>query len=264
MKAALFAISSMPHQMHWLGLLGHGLQQHGIAVEWLREGEASKDADFCACWGMSGRDRLLTDRPVLIVEAGFLGKRAVEGASLGWNNICGLADYCNAEVPGDRAKAWGHLLRPCRPFSGDYVLIMGQCAGDASWGERDPLDWYAEARDLLRQATSLPVLFRPHPRARALTGWNMTTGTLEEDFASAAGVVTFSSTSGVDAVLAGVPTIAMDRRSMVYGLVPHKPPFEELHEARRQRWLERLAYCQWTPEEFADGTAWDHIKAGLT
>lgn len=263
LKAALFAIPTLPHQVRWLGRLADGLRRHGVEVDWLAPGEGVERADFVACWGLSGRRQLVTERPVLIAEAGFLGKRAVDWASLGWHDIGGRADYQNAEVDSARGNLWRGQMQPCRDPEGRYLLIMGQCAGDAAWRGTDPLAWYRGAAASLRQTSALPILLRPHPLGGPVAGFDHSVGTLQEDLAGAAGVITFCSTSGVDAVMAGVPTVATDPGSMVFGLVPSAPPFTRLDESPRDRWLDRLAYCQWSAAEFVDGTAWDHIKKEL-
>ena len=58
---------------------------------------------------------------------------------------------------------------------------------------------------------------------------------------------TFCSTTGVDAVLAGVPTVAHDAGSMVAGVTPGM---------KRLPWLSWLAYTQWTYREMEEGKPW--------
>jgi len=31
----------------------------------------------------------------------------------------------------------------------------------------------------------------------------------------------------------------------------------------RETWLDRLAYCQWTPEEIESGETWEHLSTYL-
>jgi len=202
--------------------------------------------------------------PRLILEAGYLGDRLTGWASAGWNGLNGRAEFHNADSPGDRAARWCRLLQPCRAFGAGTVVIMGQVAGDQAWHGVDPATWYRRTYALVKEATGRPVYFRPHPFGGSQNhGMEEIAGSLDEALALAGGVVTFNSNAGVDAVLAGVPTIAADPGSMVWGLVPSAPPFEPVDSGARLRWLERLAYCQWTAEELRDGTAWDHIGKGL-
>lgn len=251
------------HHKTWLGRVGEGLARHGVAVKWITP-KGPCDGDFVACWGWRQAGTWIDRAPaVLVLECGYLGERTTEWISLGWNGLNGRADFCNADVPSDRATRWARLLKPCRDFGPGPIVVMGQVAGDQAWGNENAQGWYRRTYAALTQETDRTVLFRPHPLGRPLEGYAQATGSLDEALSMAAGVVTFNSNSGVDAVLAGVPTIAMDAGSMVHGLVPDRPPFVRIDEAQRQRWLERISYCQWNVNEISDGMAWDHIKRGL-
>ena len=78
-------------------------------------------------------------------------------------------------------------------------------------------------------------------------------------------VYTYSSTSGVDAMLAGKQVIAESSASMVYDLVGHsvkdikKKPKEP--EGRKQ-WFANLACRQWPIEEIRNGNAWKYLMSG--
>jgi hypothetical protein len=87
-------------------------------------------------------------------------------------------------------------------------------------------------------------------------------GNLAEALAGAAFAVTWNSNSGVDAAMAGVPVVAMDEGSMAWpvaahdlGAVPRLP--------ERRPWAAQLAWCQWRPEEIADGTAWEALSGAV-
>lgn len=270
MKALLNAHPQAKHQIHWLGLLESGLRKHGVEIECGPEIEPT-DADFVACWGWrrAAMWNGLIDN-VLVVERAYLGERMTKWISLGWNGLNGRADFCNEGVPADRAMQWLSYLKPCRKMSGAPVIIMGQVGGDRSWGNTAPATWYSQTVEALKKA-GVPYRFRPHPisldygeqRPRAFTEADVINGPLESALADCGGVVTHSSNSGVDAVLAGVPTIATDEGSMVFDLVPHELPLRKIDDVARLRWLAKTAYCQWTTEEVENGTAWAHVKKGL-
>ncbi|KKL23175.1 hypothetical protein LCGC14_2428000, partial [marine sediment metagenome] len=119
--------------------------------------------------------------------------------------------------------------------------------------------WYAE----IISKTQAPVMFRPHPLDlswRAPDGVKITSGTLEQDMAGAIAVITFSSTVGVDALIAGKPTVAYDPISMVYNVVPHRIQLTSLVEPDRAQWAYNLAYTQWSKDEIESGLAWDHLR----
>lgn len=255
------------HHLYWLGLLSEGLKRHGVRVKIIQEERPQTiEADFVAVWGWRMASKV-SGVPVLVCEHGYLGERMTEWMSLGWGGLNGRADFCNADVPGDRAKHWLRSLKPCRPFGAGPVVVMGQVGGDASWGNVSPESWYKHVVGALRRAGH-EIRFRPHPKhpqyqPGVFRREDIFRGSLDDVLGEASGIVTFSSNSGVDAVLAGAPTIAWDEGSMVYGLVPSDLPFRTIDEVARLRWLELTAYCQWSISEIENGTAWEHVKKGL-
>ena len=269
MKAGLFEDPTKEHHRRWLERLGSGLRRRGVDCAWFDRAELAETFDFVACWGWRLANQIPAAAPVLVLECGYLGARTTEWISLGWNGLNGRADFCTGrrwgDVAGDRAERWLDHLKPCRDFGAGSIVIMGQVAGDQSWNGTDPDAWFRGATDAARAyGGGRDVVFRPHPLEPArFEGIQSVIGSLEATLADAAGVITFNSNAGVDAVLAGVPTIAWDRGSMVWELCPSLPPFQRIDEDARMRWLEHLAYCQWTAAELADGTAWDHIGKGM-
>ena len=88
------------------------------------------------------------------------------------------------------------------------------------------------------------------------------TGSLADCLADARWVVTFNSNSGVDAVLAGVPTVAVDQGAMAWAVTGRDPTVQP-PTPDRSTWAAELAWCQWTLDEIKKGVAWDHLRAGL-
>src|SRR5690606_8866320 len=119
--------------------------------------------------------------------------------------------------------------------------------------------WYAEAVRQAQAAYGLPVKFRPHPRAVA-KGYQQrpsnaepSTGSLAEALADAHVAVTWNSNSAVDAVLAGVPTVAVDAGSMAWDVAAHS--IGTIVRPDRSNWMVRLAWSQWSLDEIASGAA---------
>lgn len=205
---------------------------------------------------------------VLVAERGYIKRAAY--VSLGWDAINGRADFCNQDSPPDR---WRLLRQPLRDWQTDTegpVILAGQVPWDASVQMHDHVEWCRKIYSHLRRRR-IDVEFRPHPKAlkrgavyhRQLPIPSAIPN-LRATLRRARAAVTFSSNFGVDAVLAGVPTIAMDEGSMVYGyagsdlraLDVNTLPFD------RTAWANDIAYAQWTPAEIALGQAWEHIKKG--
>jgi hypothetical protein len=132
-------------------------------------------------------------------------------------------------------------------------------AGDAALQGRNLAPWYISTAKAARSAYGLPVHFRQHPReaergiARKVPGTVANSGDLGDALAGAAVVVTFNSNTGVDAMLAGKPTVTFDHGAMAWPVAAHD--LGEPANPDRQAWAYDLAWKQWGIEEIASGEA---------
>ena len=182
--------------------------------------------------------------------------------SCGFNGLNGNADFQNADSPTDRWRPHIKRMEPWRTDAGDYILIMGQVAGDASIQDVDINEWYRDVYAEAKSAFNLPIYFRPHPLSRREVPFpniNLLSGDLKTSISNAHLVVTYNSNSGVDSILAGVPTVAYDKGSMARGVAMHEIESVTVMPGRQQ-WANDLAYCQWTMDEIKDGITWDHLR----
>lgn len=204
-------------------------------------------------------------KPLLVVERGYVHRDRYWSA--GWGGINGRADFRNMSVPSDRWNALGVELKSWRHIDGP-VLVCGQVPWDVSVQDSDHIKW---VRSTVSAITGMgkPALFRPHPEAvkRGVDydpGCETSRDSLEADLARAAAVVTFNSNAGVDAVIAGVPTVTMDRGSMAWDTTGHGlDNLGRIPTPDRAEWANRIAYAQWTLDEMTSGLAWQHIGAGF-
>jgi hypothetical protein len=155
------------------------------------------------------------------------------------------------------------------------VLVCGQKPGDRQHG-LDGAAMQAWARATIaaaRAAYGLPVTYRPHPRTSH--GIDLTHGadklshprdeTLRDAMARAALVVTINSTSGIEAIDAGVPavyTAAPEDCAWAPWGVPLGDAPRVLSEAERRECLGRFAACTWTADQLASGEAQRVIFSG--
>lgn len=198
---------------------------------------------------------------LLVLERGYVGDRFF-WTSFGWGGLNGRADFHNSGMPGDRwGKHFAECMKPWRGHhDGDYVLIMGQVPNDAAVKKHvNFMAWVDMVVRGLKRRGEKPV-FRPHPMSTHLTTSQCRTigGTLEDAFARAKWVVTFNSNSAVDAVLAGVPAVSVDRGSMAWA-VTGRDPLSAPDMPPRDQWAYNLAYTQWSPEELRSGEALEHV-----
>lgn len=208
-----------------------------------------------ACWGWRlGRKLRAARHEVLVMERGYLGDR-FKWTSLGWNGLNGHAYFPNVESDPSRFQA--HFEMKPWKHDGQYVLIMGQVPGDASLQGLDMRPHYQRWATQAAKTYGLPVKYRPHPKAAErgivypVKGAEVLDGTLEEAFAGAALAICYNSNSSVDAVIAGVPTVTMDRGSMAWDVTSHR--IGEIVRPDRKEWAAKLAWKQWSMDEIAMG-----------
>jgi len=241
------------HRLH-AKAMADGLARHGVTVGMggLHEPEP---CDVAIIWGARHPRILESGRPVLIMERGHVGDR-MRYTSLGWGALGRRGRYPQAPDGGARwERLWGQLLQPWSERPG-YALVLGQVDGDAALNGLDVLAWAHEVSAALLDR-GWDVRFRPHPLAqpKGPTGIPIAAGTLADALGGAALCVTFNSTAGVEAVLAGVPTVTLDAGAMAWPVATHAldvPPARPEREA----WAHDLAWTQWSLDEIAAGDAW--------
>jgi hypothetical protein len=252
----------------WLDAFAQGLNKHGIEVIRQPRSQYPPEADLVVFWSHKIKrcinQQIAAHKDYLVIEHGYFGDRVNVFSSARFNGLNGNAEPVMAmeDAPPDRWEEHGFELAPWKT-DGDYVLLLGQVPGDASLTQTGfTPEFYEQAAAAVHNVTDLPVRFRPHPKSRQyvrVAGTEPSTGTLSDALAGAALAVTWNSTAGVDAALAGVPVCACDRGSMAWPVASHDPTAPP-QRPDRTAWLNHLAYCQWTLEEFADGDAWDHLR----
>lgn len=272
MKVAIaYDQTEQPWSLEWKRALYEGVRAVGDEALLVSSRDICEvGADVTATWGIrAGRLGIMRRTQErggrhLVMELGYFGDRT-KWTSLGFDGLNGKADFVNANSPPDRWEQHVNLLKPWRE-DGDFVLIIGQVPGDTAVEHVNLDRWYAEMARAITAAGEKPV-FRPHPitvkRDQPLwTGCDIIMGDLSASLARAKWVVTFNSNVGVDALLAGVPVVAMDEGAMVYQLAGHEPGVRPPTPDRTQ-FFNNLAYCQWTMDEIKSGAAWKHLRRGV-
>lgn len=263
MKVAVFT-GKAPHQVEHAKAFREGLRRHGLDAQ-IEDARTVIECDLAVFWGHRKHDIIRRQRDngrrYLVMERGYVDDR-FQWTSLGYDGLNGRADFCNEDVSGDRwERHFAHHMKPWRKRDG-YVLIMGQVRGDAALANVNFPEWVSRTISDLR-ALGHDVRFRPHPSdAGQRYDCPIQAGSLEDAIAHASFVVTWNSNSGVDAVLSGVPVVAMDEGSMARPVAAHGLESAGIMPDRT-RWAHRLAWCQWRMDEISSGAAWDHLKAGM-
>lgn len=168
---------------------------------------------------------------VLYLDRCFFGNPARD-VSLGWLNSDGSREFLNHGM----AVAKGTLpelhprteKRRCAVIFADYGRDMTEVVKQARW------DYDS-------------VFFRPHPAQDQTTPVMTLRGELEGVWALADVAIGHSSTVLVEAEIRGKHVISSDPRHVCHGIED------------RAQWLTDLSWAQWSFEELAAGTFWEHL-----
>jgi hypothetical protein len=220
LPSAVITVNNAAHHRQHAAWMRAGLERHGWTVDVVGRGAVLPTADMACSWSVK-QPRVwawqkITGGPVLVMERAALQPRH-EFTSCGFNGLAGRGTYANRDDGGERwRKYFAHLEAPWKPEgAGEHVLICGQVPGDrAIWGV-DFRTW-AQSACSKWMAKGARVVYRPHPltlkrnldvgadgRPWHPAGAKLSTGDYAEDLERAARVVTYNSTAGVEAVLAG-------------------------------------------------------------
>ena len=273
MKAVIH-VNNFEHQKTHGAAMKSGLERHGIEVSWAGFDEPAP-CDFAVIWGSPfkhPRVKEATPR-LLVMEAGHIGGRDLTRltyTSCGWNGLQRRGRYPKVEDGGQRWKAlYADFMEPWRIQTEGYALLLGQVPGDFSlYGLPSGFQSWAQAQTNMLRTLGYDVVFRPHPLCRKLghlttpDGAEESNGTLAEDLAGASFAVAFNSTSSVESVLAGVPTVTLDEGAMAWDVTSHQLSTDRV-QPDRHAWAHWLAYTQWRLDELSSGFAWEHIHTAM-
>jgi hypothetical protein len=268
-RAVIVANERADHQKSWGGAFSQGLRRHG----WEVRVQSHPDAcDLLVMWGTRKKFAIDTQKQVggevVILERGYLLDR-FEWTSVSFGG--GLNNRGIFRGPFHDGSRWerhfAHLMQPWRLLDSrrGYALIIGQVPGDMSLGGKDLQPWY-ESKSFHLHNMGWSVRFRPHPVAverrqvLPVRGAPTIGGTLQAALAGAGMVVTWNSNTGVESVLAGVPTISADCGSMAWTVTGHE--LGEIVTPDRTAWAHKMAWCQYQRDELESGFAWEAMGAG--
>lgn len=145
---------------------------------------------------------------------------------------------------GERWKALGIELRPWRT-SGEHVLVLPNRPFGPP-GRAMPSGWAEAAATRLRRETKREVRIRAHP------GNDAPRRPLAQDLIGAWAAVVWSSSAGVHALVAGIPTFSEAPAWSMHSAAA-KGPIDAPFAPERLPAFERLAWGQWTCSEIESG-----------
>lgn len=223
--------------------------------------------DFAVCGGL--RNHTLPARravvsagiPMVIVELGYLKRAFNNGDTEGYFQLgLGRIGWVPPHPqPSDRWEALGLTLRPLRPESSSAPVLL---AGQVGFDGQHNLSTHQLSEWLTKTAEKLPgpYVYRPHPQQPNTNPPRLPRVTVDAPsrvplsvaLDNCRLVVTFNSTTGIDAMLAGRRVIS--------------DPWAHYHaaglsedEQERLSYMHRLAYAQWKLPEIESGEALEFL-----
>lgn len=157
---------------------------------------------------------------------------------------------------------------------GEYILFLVQRDGGWSMKGLSPVEWTRQKIEAVRKVTNLPIVLRPHPGKIAdlrpllqpgVTISDSTKVPIEHDLKRAKAAFVFNSSSGVAAILEGVPLWVDDSSSVCWDVANYN--IGDIHYPRqpdRSQWIKDLAACHWTDEESRQGLIYKQFLPYLT
>lgn len=175
-----------------------------------------------------------------------------------------------------KPERWAQIIKDHpsltpRPFrkDGEHIILMGPSDKYTTFfGMPHPTEWCSKVIEKLRRYTDRPITYRPkHSWKEATpipgTFFSRYPRRLKNDLEGAWCLITHGSNSSAEAIVAGIPVIALGP-AITWPISDHelgsiesvKVPTEQ----ERLEWLNAMSYCMWTVEELESGEAWDEIK----
>ena len=241
--------------------------------------------DRNSTWHKTKNNIVSNNKPFICIETPLIGRGPVSDIleddwyRIGVNGfLADTGNFNNVDRPSDRWEMISKQLKvnfKAWKKEGEYIVVALQLPGDASL-RGTPIDkWAADVVAELRKHTNMHIVVRTPQLPREYDAYQIkritdvggvsiqqgTKDNLIPTLDRAYATVTFSSGFGIDSVINGVPTIAMDPGSFAYELGNNKiENINNLKYPDRQQWLNNLAYAQWSGEEIKEGLPWKHLK----
>jgi hypothetical protein len=211
--------------------------------------------------------------PLVVLDLGYINRAQGPQDATGTNQIgIGRIGWIpDISCPSDRWDALKlSISPPAAPTREKIALVLGQMPADSQHGMNvAQMSTYLSERAGFWQARGYQIRFRPHPGSMHSTLEHVVGAelrqcnveTLTKAFSETRVAITYNSTSGVEAILAGVPVdCAPDAHyarvaDYGWGEIAGKEgrPFVGAVETRE--YFHRLSYAQWLIPEIQNGSA---------
>ena len=156
------------------------------------------------------------------------------------------------DCKADRFEKFGIKIK-APTLKGKHILVCPSSAGINDY--LDQPNWTKDTIEQIKRYTDRPIRLRHKPRGRGTSGPSEAKVPLSEDLKDAWACVTSCSIAAVEAVCMGVPVFCHPKSFATPVGNVFLEDIEKPYYGDPEAWLYSLAYQQFTPEEFENGTA---------
>lgn len=203
----------------------------------------------------------------IVIDLGFI-RRDSYGKnyfSIGFDNIIGWGNYRNLNMPDDRIKKLNLNINEWKNNKNGHIILCGQIPWDASCQDIDINDWLNKTSKEIQKRTNKKIIYRPHPKSidynpKNIPGCEVSLRPISLDFNNAYCTVVYNSTSAVESIISGIPTMVLGKGCVAEKVSTTSLDFiDKLNMPDIWPWLSDLAYAQWNKEEMERGEPWFHL-----
>ena len=213
--------------------------------------------------------------PMVYIDKGYIREWTHRRISIG---ACQPSHYLGKwNKPSDRRLEFGWIFSPWRgpepwrmKHNGHILLAWSSPGYHLHMGLPSPEIYATEIVKALRNYTNMPIIYRQKPNQQRIpvpgTTLSAEGTSIEDDLKEARVMITVGSSVCLQACMLGVPTIvlgdAIGRPISSHDLYRVETPYLASN-IERAKWLNDLAYCQWSLKEYASGEAWAHVRLAI-
>ena len=259
----------VPHQVKAMAGITQALRNAGVTVRETFDRTPPESIVFV--WSLKWAREIWAKHPetlICVCDHGIFHPRN-KTVVTGWMSLNGWGSHPVVDDGGERLvrKGWDKVIRPFRASNRwsphkPVAVVMGQCYNDVQiLGQfKDYGEWLTQIAEELTNS-GYDVRFRPHP-VQARNDLDryprigpILQGPLEASLEHATTVVGYNSNSLLDALMLGIEDVRIYNNGSWLWPISYQTRhgYRSVEPTARLRLANRLAYCQWDPEEIADG-----------
>ena len=209
----------------------------------------------------------------IIIEQGFLNRK--DYRSFGINNYAGLSHIIPNNCPNDRFNLLNINVKDMNINKKGYILFCGQLPWDTQVQDINYNNYINDLFEKLKKITNRKIVFRYHPLYHTnnkkerfkiiLPDYVIVDNNknINDSFKESNVIISYNSTSLVEAILEGRPIIALSKMSIVYDLSNKIENINNIILPKKKIIMQKLydiSYMQYNLKELEDGTAFNYIK----